>query len=505
MEDLQGLVVRAVAAIAAALLFEWALRRLCRRLPLLLTRRFVSPGASHPDPAIRRGVGIAILPVEAALWLAVAWYVTERLPALHDARDMTVRGVAMAFTTPLFTMGGRDYALRDLVALPAVLAVAWGVVSALTRSIEGRLLGAGTSDHAGRETVGMLLRYALMLLVTLVVLQAWGIDVRTLAIAGSVLGVGIGFGLQNLANNFVSGIVISLERPIKPGDYVRVGDFQGTVQRIGARSTEIVTNERVSILVPNSKLLEQEVVSWTHGDPTSRMTVPVSVAHGSDVGLVRRVLLEVARRHPLVLADPPPEVGLASFGDSALNLELDVWTREPRRRNDLVAGINEGVVAAFRRAGIDIPFPQRDLRLGSPELVELVAALTRRHFSADELTEARRALAEARTAARAVSDDADPTAPALPAWNDESLARLVERMRGQDGVPIADRRHRLRRYPRCFVGADAIAWLVANEGLRHDEAVAVGELMVERNLLHHVLDEHTFHDGNLFYRFRADD
>ncbi len=257
--------VRAGAAIAAALLFEWALRRVGRRLPLVLTRRFVSAGASHPDPAIHHAVGIAIFPVEVALWLGVAWYVTERLPALHDARDMTVSGVAMAFTMPLFTMGDRGYALRDLVALPAVLAVAWGIVSALTRVVEGRLLGTGASDHAGRETVGMLLRYALMLLVTLVVLQAWGIDVRTLAIAGSVLGVGIGFGLQNLANNFVSGIVISLERPIKPGDYVRVGEFQGTVQRIGARSTEIVTNDRVSILVPNSKLLEQEVVSWTHG------------------------------------------------------------------------------------------------------------------------------------------------------------------------------------------------------------------------------------------------
>ena len=497
--------VRAVAAIAAALLFEWALRRLGRRLPLLLTRRLLSAGASHPDPAIRRFVGIAILPVEAALWLAVAWYVTEQLPALHDARDMTVRGVAMAFTMPLFTMGERGYALRDLVALPVVLAVAWGVVSALTRVVEGRLLGAGTSDHAGRETVGMLLRYALMLLVTLVVLQAWGIDVRTLAIAGSVLGVGIGFGLQNLANNFVSGIVISLERPIKPGDYVRVGEFQGTVQRIGARSTEIVTNDRVSILVPNSKLLEQEVVSWTHGDPTCRITVEVGVAYGSDVGLVRRVLTEAALGHPLVLADPPPDVDLAAFGDSSLDFELDVWIREPRLQNEIVADLNYRIEAAFRRRGLEMPFPQRELRLGSPELVELVAALTRRHFSDDELAEARRALDEARTAARPGTGDADPLEPARPTWSDENLAGLVARMRAAGGVPIADRRHRLRLYPRCFVGADAIAWLVENEGLRHDEAVAVGELMVERNLLHHVLDEHTFRDGNLFYRFRADD
>jgi len=452
VEDLQSLVVRAVAAVAAALLFEWALRRLRRRLPLLLTRRFVTPGASHPDTAIHRVVGITALPVEVALWLGVAWYVTEQLPVLHAVRDRMIDGAAMAFTVPLFTMGDRGYALRDLVSLPAVLAVLWLVVSAATRLVEARWLRPGGLNHAGQETIGMLLRYALTFLGTLVVLQAWGIDVRTIAIAGSVLGVGIGFGLQNLANNFVSGIVISLERPIKPGDFVRVGEFQGTVQRIGARSTEIVTNDRVSILVPNSKLLEQEVVSWTHGDPTCRITVKVGVAYGSDVGLVRRVLAEAALGHPLVLADPPPDVDLASFGDSALGFELDVWIREPRRQDEIVADLNARIEAAFRRCGIQIPFPQHELRLGSPELIELIAALARRHFSADELADARRALADARAAACAAADDSHLRDSGAALWSDRALAGLVE-----------------------------------------------------RNLLHHVLDEHTFHDDTLFYRFRADD
>ena len=506
MEELQALVVRAAAAVAAALLFEWALRRLSRRLPLLLTRRFVTAGASHPDPSLTRIVGLGILPIEVALWVGVAWYVTEQLPVLHAARETVLRGATMAFTMPLFTMGDRGYALLDLIALPVVLAVLWLVVSAFTRMVETRWLRPGGLHHGGQETIGMLLRYALTLLGTLIVLQAWGIDVRTLAIAGSVLGVGIGFGLQNLANNFVSGVVISLERPIKPGDYVRVGEFQGTVQRIGARSTEILTNDRVSILVPNSKLLEQEVVSWTHGDPTSRITVKVGVAYGSDVGLVRRVLVEAARSHPLVLADPPPDVDLASFGADALNFELDVWIREPRKQGEIAADLNYRIEAAFRRSGLSMPFPQRELRLGSPELAEMITALARRHFSPEELDAARRALEDAHAAARTSADDAHQLdSDDGPAWTDEALARLVERMRAPSGVEICDRRHRLRVYPRCFVGADAVAWLVRNEGLRHDQAIAVGELLVERNLLHHVLDEHTFHDDALFYRFRADD
>jgi potassium efflux system protein len=504
VEDLQALLLRAGAAVAVALLFEWALRRLCRRLPLLLTRRYLSPQASHPDASVQRVVGIAVLPVEVALWLGVAWYVTERLPLLHAARDAVVRAAAMGFTMPLFSMGERSYTLLDLLALPAVLAVLWLAVSAFTRLVETRWLRRGGMQHGGQETVGMLLRYALTLLGTLVVLQAWGIDVRTLAIAGSVLGVGIGFGLQNLANNFVSGLVISLERPIKPGDYVRVGEFQGTVERIGARSTEILTNDHVSILVPNSKLLEQEVVSWSHGDPTCRITVKVGVAYGCNVALVRRVLIEAARSHPLVIPDRPPDVDLESFGDSGLNFELDVWIREPRLQGEIASDLNLRIEAAFRRHGIEIPFPQRDLRLRSPELTELVAALTQRHFSEDELAAVRAALSRAQTT-DAVEDGALLHEPGERAWSDDVLAALAERMRGPSGIAILDRRHRLRLYPRCFLGRDAVDWLVREETLTREQAVSVGRLLVERNLMHHVLDEHTFQDDALFYRFRVDD
>lgn len=504
MEDLRALVVRAVAAVAAAVLVTWLLRLVARRLPLLLTRRLTGADASHPDPALRRIVGIAVLPLEVALWLGVAWYVTERLPALHAAREATVSGAKMALTMPLFTMGERGYALLDLLALPVVLGVLWLVIGAFTRMVESRWLRAGGLQHGGQETAGMLLRYVLTGLGTLVVLQAWGIDVRTIAIAGSVLGVGIGFGLQNLANNFVSGLVISLERPIKPGDYVRVGEFQGTVERIGARRTEILTNDRVSILVPNSKLLEQEVVSWSHGDPTCRITVKVGVAYGCDVRLVRRVLIEAAQSHPLVLADPRPDVDLASFGDSALNFELDVWIREPRVQNEIVADLNYRIEAAFRRHAIEIPFPQRELRLRSPELNELVTALTRRHFSADELAAARAAL-ESVQANGAVEDESMLQLPGERLWDDAALCALAARMHGPSGVEIVDRRHRLRLYPRCFVGHEAVAWMVREEGLGREQAVQVGRLLVERNLLHHVLDEHTFQDDALFYRFRADD
>jgi potassium efflux system protein len=505
VEDLQALLFQAAAALAAAAFLEWLLRRTQRRLPLLLTRRFLTgPTASHPDPTLERLVGLAVLPLEVALWLGVVWFVSERVPLLHDVRAKVVGALDMGFTMPLFSMGERGYSLLDMLALPVVLAVLWAAVSAFTRLIESRVLRRGGMHHGGQETIGMLIRYALTLLGSLVVLQAWGIDVRTLAIAGSVLGVGIGFGLQNLANNFVSGLVISLERPIKPGDFVRVGEFQGTVERIGARSTEILTNDRVSVLVPNSKLLEQEVVSWTHNDPTCRITTRVGVAYGTSVALVRRALLEAARSHPLVIPDRAPSVSLASFGAHGMNFELDVWTREPRRQGEIISDLNFLIEAGFRRQGIEIPFPQHDLRLRSPELGELVAALSKRHFSAEELAAARAAIAVS-ASTDTTEEIAYPEDPGERCWTDAALSALVERMRGPEGVARHDRRYRLKRYPCCFLGHEAVDWLVRREGLTRDQAVSLGKQLVERNLLHHVLDEHTFHDSGLFYRFRADD
>lgn len=504
MEDLGATLTRAGIALAVAVLLEWLLRRVSRRLPLLLTRRFVSPSASHPDASLKRAVGIVVLPLEVGLWLGVAWYVTEHLPVLHAVRDATLRITAMGFTMPLFDLGEHSYALRDLLALPAVLAVLWIAVHALSRVVESRWARLVGARNGGQATAGMLLRYTLTFVGTLIVLQAWGVDVRTLAIAGSVLGVGIGFGLQNLANNFVSGLVISLERPIKPGDYVRVGEFQGTVVRIGARCTEIVTNDRVSILVPNSKLLEQEVVSWSHGDPTCRITIPVGVAYGADVGLVRRVLLEVAKSHPLVVADPPPDVDLASFGESALDFELEVWTREPRAQGEIASDLNFRIALAFRRHAIEIPFPQRDLRLRSPELCELLTAFAQRHFSEEELARARDALAAA-SLDQSRADEIDAHDPGRHGWSAEALRTLAERMRGPDGLDIVDRRHHLRVYPRCFLGREAVDWLVRNEGISRERAVALGRMLVDHDILHHVLDEHGFHDDDFFYRFRSDD
>jgi len=168
--------------------------------------------------------------------------------------------------------------------------------------------------------------------------------------------------LQNIASNFISGLVILAERPITIGDRVEVAGVAGQVQQIRARSTVILTNDNITMIVPNTKFIDSPVTNWTYGDPRVRFRVPIGVAYGSDLEKVRNALLEVARENPHVLPQPAPTVFLETFGESSINLELVVWSKEmsyrPRRfRSDL----NFAIVQKLREAGIEIPYPQRDL------------------------------------------------------------------------------------------------------------------------------------------------
>ncbi len=212
---------------------------------------------------------------------------------------------------------------------------------------------------------------------------------------------------------------------------------------------------------------------------------------------MRRALLEAARGHSAVLADPRPQVQLRRFGESSLDCELLVWTRDPRNQQRLVSDLNFRIEQALRRHGIGIPFPQRDLHLRSPALERALEAWRRRSGEADAAPLATSDLATPAPEAPGTPRDCGPDE-----WSDAEIAAAAARLR--EGVPIRDRRHRLSFHRRCFVGAEAVDWLVANEGLSRAEALALGRQLVASGLVHHVLDEHDFRDGFFFYRFRAD-
>jgi potassium efflux system protein len=440
-----------------------------------------------------------------ALWLTVAVYVSGQFMALRQARMTLSDVLVMSLTSPLFTLNERGYSALDVLELPAVLAVLWVVASGLARVLKSHILRSTGLERGAQDAVALLARYTLVFLGAIVILQIWGIDVRSLALVASVLGVGIGFGLQHIANNFVSGLVVSLERPIQPGDFVKVGEWMGTVERIGPRHTEIRTLDNISILVPNSRFLETEVINWTHGDPVSRLHVPVGVAYGSNTARVRVALLEAARSHPEVLRDPRPRVEFRGFGDSALNFELQVWTRDPRTQFRLISDLNYRVEASLRHYGIHVPFPQRDLHLRSPQLEQLLNAWSRRHFTDAELaaSNGQQPMPPLDGELSHAPEGIDDLGPVN--WSDEQIETLIARMRGPEGVTIEDRRHLLTVYPKCFVGREAVDWLTRNVGLSREEATMAGQLLMDRGALRHVLDEHGFKDGNFFYRFREDE
>jgi potassium efflux system protein len=199
----------------------------------------------------------------------------------------------------------------------------------------------------------------------IVAVQSIGLNLTSLAVVFGLLSVGIGFGLQNIVSNFISGLIILFERPIKIGDQITIGDVLGKVSNISLRATLIRTFDNISIIVPNSEFITSQVINWSHRDPKIRIHVNVGVAYGSDVPLVINSLLEVAQNHPEVLKDPAPKVWFIEFGDSSLNFDLLAWILSPKRRPDVISDLNKGIDEIFRKNKIQIPFPQIDLHIRS--------------------------------------------------------------------------------------------------------------------------------------------
>ncbi len=268
--------------------------------------------------------------------------------------------------TPLIQVGGSAITPWSILLFLLSFIVLYLVSLRMKTLVAKRLLARTRLDVGAREAIGTLIRYLLLVIGTLIIVQSAGVDLTALSVLAGAIGVGIGFGLQNIANNFVSGIIILLERPIKVGDRVEVGEIDGQVLEIGARATTVLTNDNIAVIVPNSQFISQPVVNWTRNDPKVRFRVPVGVAYGSDLRLVEKVLLEVAEANPDVLEDPPPVVRLIAFGDSAVEFELRVWcTTLVHKRGKLISDLNFAIYEAFLQHGIEIPYPKRDLYLRS--------------------------------------------------------------------------------------------------------------------------------------------
>jgi len=280
--------------------------------------------------------------------------------------------VFFVFTRELFQLGGRPVSLLVLMQFILLIAAVIVVARLIRRVLRDRLLARTHLDLGLQDAIARISGYAVLVIGTMIGLQTLGFELTSLTVVAGALGVGLGFGLRNIIENFVSGLIILGERPIQLGHRIEVGDTIGKVVQIGARSTSVLTNDNIRIIIPNSELITGRVVNWSHGDGQIRLRIPVGVSYLSDVQLVQKLLLEVAAANESVLEDPAPGVIFVEFGESALNFELRVWTQELLDRpGRLTSQLNFSIWEKFREHDIKIPYSQRDLHLKEPVYVEL--------------------------------------------------------------------------------------------------------------------------------------
>jgi small-conductance mechanosensitive channel len=254
--------------------------------------------------------------------------------------------------------------LVQIFLLVALLIAVFWISSRTKRFLFNRLLADSGLDRSLQYAISQVISNIVLVVGIFIVLENTGIHLGALTVFAGAVGVGVGFGLQNIASNFISGLVILAERPITIGDRVEVAGIVGRVEQIRARSTVILTSDNIAMIVPNSKFIDSPVTNWHYSDPRVRFRLPVGVAYGSDVNKVRETLIAAAREHSATLSDPEPTVYLEKFGNSTIDFELVAWTQEmsykPRRfKSDL----NYLIYKHLTAAGIEIPNPQRDLHI----------------------------------------------------------------------------------------------------------------------------------------------
>jgi small-conductance mechanosensitive channel len=311
--------------------------------------------------AIRRL--LSRLKIEANLIAIITTILSLAVFVFFFITAVNAAGVPLSWNAPL---PGVNLSLFQIFLLIALLIAVFWFSSRTKRFLFNRFLAKSGLDRSLQYAIAQIVSNIVLIVGIFMVLDNAGIHLGALTVFAGAVGVGVGFGLQNIASNFISGLVILAERPITVGDRVEVAGVIGQVQHVRARSTVIVTNDNITMIVPNTKFIDSPVTNWTYGDPRVRFRVPIGVAYGSDVNKVRDALIAAAREHPAALSDPAPSVFLEKFGDSTIDFQLVVWSQEMSYRpSRFKSDLNFLIEKHLREAKIEIPNPQRDLHIRS--------------------------------------------------------------------------------------------------------------------------------------------
>ncbi len=286
--------------------------------------------------------------------------------------DMIIEWLDTAWTlmnTPLFDLGHSHISLVKLAYFFLSFFFVIFLSNKIRKFLERRLSNNELVTVSTGRTIGVVTRFAIVLIGTMIIIQTAGIDLSALSLLAGALGVGIGFGLQNITDNLISGVIILFEKPIKVGDRIEVGDVAGDVINISFRATTVVTNDNISIIIPNSEFISSKVINWSHNDSNVRFLIPVGVSYNEEPARIKEILLQAAAENPHVLKKPEPTVLFHEYGDNSINFKLAVWTSSMSNRpGQLKSDLYFDIFERFKEAKVEIPFPQRDIHIKSGQI-----------------------------------------------------------------------------------------------------------------------------------------
>lgn len=298
-----------------------------------------------PTPMLKAWENI----LSSTIWIIVALYLLGILPFVLQTLDSFA-----------FTLAGNRISALSVINFLLLVALLFTLAVWASAIIERRMQRATYLASGLQVALGKIVK------VVLIALDAVGLDLTALTVFGGALGVGLGFGLQRIASNFISGFLLLFDRSIKPGDVISVGNKFGWVHELHARYIVVRDRDGVDTLIPNENLITTEVINWSYEDRNVRVKLPVQISYGDDPELAMQLMVELAKQHPRVLPDPEPVGRLLEFGDNGIGLELRIWISDPEKGvNSIRSELNLGIWRAFKEHNITIPFPQRDVYIKS--------------------------------------------------------------------------------------------------------------------------------------------